>query len=565
MARKSRRNKAAEQKAQSAQNTQNIEILNQTPTAAYVRLSLENSGNETEDSIQTQIMLVHGFIQSRPDLKLEDTYIDNGYSGTNFDRPEFERMMQDVYAGKIQCIVVKDLSRFGRNYLEIGHYMETVFPRLNIRFIAVTDDFDNSRKEDVESLAVPIKNMVNSLYAKDISRKVASLNEMKRQKGELTTTRPQYGYLIDHKKHCYVPDAETAPYVRAIFRWTLEGISCGDIARRLELLGVPAPCARCEKDSPRQLTGWNAAKVSRILHSSTYVGEQATGKTRKAVYKGMKEKVMPKEEWIVRKDAHEALVSRPDFERVQSILDDMCRQVKEQTERNAENRAASVNHFGRLLFCAGCQQEMKYTRIKRMDEETPHLVYSCSSLRGMCQNSPAPVNEKMLMILVMDQIRNLVHVALDYGKLAKQILSSEDSEGSMISLQKKMDSLSYRMEQADERRTGVYEDYADGLLNAEEYQYMKEHYISEKQNLQLQFQETARQKEQLTKKANAAIKLSQNLEQYLECREFDEELVRALVDKIYLGGDNTIKVVFRFQDVFREFQECLEGVTKSEE
>ena len=179
MARKSRKNMMPQAAVQEAVQQNEKELLR---TAAYARLSVENGGHETEDSLHTQILQIHNYIRENPELTLTDTYADNGFTGTRFDRPEFERMMQDVRTGKIQCIVVKDLSRFGRDYIETGSYLETIFPMLHVRFIAINDDFDNIRQSDVDSLAVPIKNMVNSLYAKDISKKISLSYQMRREK-----------------------------------------------------------------------------------------------------------------------------------------------------------------------------------------------------------------------------------------------------------------------------------------------------------------------------------------------------------------------------------------------
>lgn len=157
MARKSRKNMMPQVAVQEAVQQNEKELLR---TAAYARLSVENGGHETEDSLHTQILQIHNYIRENPELTLTDTYADNGFTGTRFDRPEFERMMQDVRTGKIQCIVVKDLSRFGRDYIETGSYLETIFPMLHVRFIAINDDFDNIRQSDVDSLAVPIKNII---------------------------------------------------------------------------------------------------------------------------------------------------------------------------------------------------------------------------------------------------------------------------------------------------------------------------------------------------------------------------------------------------------------------
>lgn len=178
MARKSRRNKNVE--AVSNQIIENCENL--IDTGAYIRLSVENGGNETDETLVVQQMLVEKFIEEHPDLKLAGTYIDNGFSGTNFERPGFLKLMEDVRSGKIQCIVVKDLSRFGRDYLETGYYLETILPRLNVRFIAITDDYDSSRKEDRENISVPLKNMVNAMYAKDMSKKILAAKDAQRKR-----------------------------------------------------------------------------------------------------------------------------------------------------------------------------------------------------------------------------------------------------------------------------------------------------------------------------------------------------------------------------------------------
>ena len=215
-------------------------------TAAYARLSVENGGHETEDSLHTQILQIHNYIRENPELTLTDTYADNGFTGTRFDRPEFERMMQDVRTGKIQCIVVKDLSRFGRDYIETGSYLETIFPMLHVRFIAINDDFDNIRQSDVDSLAVPIKNMVNSLYAKDISKKISLSYQMRREKGIPTSWCTPYGYQLNQQGN-KLEATEDAKWVKLIYQWYLAGVSTNEIARRLEFLEVARPNERLNR------------------------------------------------------------------------------------------------------------------------------------------------------------------------------------------------------------------------------------------------------------------------------------------------------------------------------
>ena len=175
---------------------------------AYIRLSVET---DDDTSVETQLEMISDYITKQRNMILQDTYIDNGYTGTNFDRPEFQRMMQDVQTGKIQCIVVKDLSRFGRNFLEAGYYIETLLPKLNVRLIAINDDFDSSRKRDQDAISVPIKNMVNEMYARDYSKKVSKVNEIRRKSGNYTIETSVYGYAIDKERNVFIVNPDTAP------------------------------------------------------------------------------------------------------------------------------------------------------------------------------------------------------------------------------------------------------------------------------------------------------------------------------------------------------------------
>lgn len=297
MARKSRKNMMPQAAVQEAVQQNEKELLR---TAAYARLSVENGGHETEDSLHTQILQIHNYIRENPELTLTDTYADNGFTGTRFDRPEFERMMQDIRTGKIQCIVVKDLSRFGRDYIETGSYLETIFPMLHVRFIAINDDFDNIRQSDVDSLAVPIKNMVNSLYAKDISKKISLSYQMRREKGIPTSWCTPYGYQLNQQGN-KLEATEDAKWVKLIYQWYLAGVSTNEIARRLEFLEVARPNERLnrklhEGDDPTY-NKWHPSTVLRILNSSAYIGELVSGKTQTASYKGIGLHPVEKKEW----------------------------------------------------------------------------------------------------------------------------------------------------------------------------------------------------------------------------------------------------------------------------
>ena len=254
-------------------------------TGGYVRLSVEDSGKPGADTIETQRELLQAYIEDHPDMCLYDLYCDNGRTGTNFDRPGFERLMNDVRAGKIDCIVVKDLSRFGRNYKETGNYLERLFPLLGVRFIAVNDSFDTLTAErSLDGYIVPLKNIINRVYSKDISRKVRSALATKQRSGEFIGTWAAYGYRkCAGDRHRIEPDEETAPVVRDMFQWRLSGLSYQKITRRLNERGIPSPSRyhylKGETTSERYAHAkWDVWVVKNILKNEVYLGHMVQGR-----------------------------------------------------------------------------------------------------------------------------------------------------------------------------------------------------------------------------------------------------------------------------------------------
>ena len=495
MARKSRKNMMPQAVTQEAVQQNEKELLS---TAAYARLSVENGGHETEDSLHTQILQIHNYIRENPELTLTDTYADNGFTGTRFDRPEFERMMQDVRTGKIQCIVVKDLSRFGRDYIETGSYLETIFPMLHVRFIAINDDFDNIRQSDLDSLAVPIKNMVNSLYAKDISKKISLSYQMRREKGIPTSWCTPYGYQLNQQGNKFEA-TEDAKWVKLIYQWYLAGVSTNEIARRLEFLEVARPNERLnrklhEGDDPTY-NKWHPSTVLRILNSSAYIGELVSGKTQTASYKGIGLHPVEKKEWHIVENAHEAIILKSDFEKVQA-----------RREQNKENTTPCAYHA---------------------------------------------VPEKMLMMVAMDQIHHLVSTMCEEEKLVKDMMRGSNLD-SARSIKMKENSILFRIQEAEERRLRLYEDYKAEILDEDEYSQLKEHYIAEKQRLEHELQKQRQRALELEKRIKICDAQMERMRGILNQNEFDEELVHELIKRIYVGMDNSVEVEFKCSDPYQE-------------
>lgn len=295
-------------------------------TGLYLRLSREDGGRENSHTVENQKALLLQYVAGQEDMELAETYIDNGYSGTNFERPAFRKMLEDIKAGKINCVVVKDLSRLGRSYLESGRYIETVFPLFHTRFVAVNDGFDSlSADRDENGVAVPLKNIINEIYARDISKKVSVSLELQKNAGRHGGGFAPYGYRKSTtQKGRYEVDGEAAQVVGRIFEMRAQGLGYSAIARRLNEEGIKSPSAyRYEKgvadneklrDAP-----WKRDVIRSMVRDEVYLGSMVRGKTRSAFYRGEKRHAVPKEQWVTVRGTHEPLVTEELFARVREV------------------------------------------------------------------------------------------------------------------------------------------------------------------------------------------------------------------------------------------------------
>lgn len=289
-------------------------------TAAYVRLSVEDSGKPGTDTIEGQKALLTSFIESKTDMELVSLFCDNGRTGTDFDRPQFEKMMEEVRKGRINCIVVKDLSRFGRNYKETGNYLERIFPFLGVRFIAVNDNFDTLTAERTQDgYIVPLKNLINEVYSKDISKKIDAALSVKQRNGEFIGAWAPYGYRKDpDDKHHLVINEETAPTVRQIFKWRSEGVSVVQISRRLNDAGILSPSAYLYatgevKTEKYKEVPWHTQILKSILAHPVYIGHMVQGRKKQSFYEGKRQTYVDEANWIIVRNTHEPIIDGETF------------------------------------------------------------------------------------------------------------------------------------------------------------------------------------------------------------------------------------------------------------
>ena len=335
-----------------------MEVKKVYNVAIYLRLSRDD-GKMESDSISSQRDMILSYIRNQEDMKVFDIYTDDGWSGVNFDRPEFKRMMKDIKDGKADCVIVKDLSRLGRDYIEAGRLIQKTFPAFSVRFIALTDNFDSLTADYSEkSIVLPVKNFVNDSYCRDISGKVRSHQKIKRQNGEFIGSFAVYGYKKSQEnKNKLVPDDYAADIVKKIFALKIEGFSSLGIAKKLNGMGILSPMEYKKSQGYKYHTGfvtgtkgeWSAVAVKRILTNETYIGTLVQGKVEKVNYKVKKSVRKPEEEWIKVENAHKAIISKEDFETAGRLL---------QMDMRASADTGKSHMYAGMLFCGDCMRPM---------------------------------------------------------------------------------------------------------------------------------------------------------------------------------------------------------------
>ena len=560
MARKSRRNNNIIEKKQEMM-TPEIITGPQLETGVYARLSVEKDNEET---IQTQIEMLHQYVEEHGEYHLVDTYVDDGYTGTDFDRPEFIRLMDDVRTGKIQCIIVKDLSRFGRNFIETGYYIETIFPCLNVRLISINDDFDSSREEDRNSMVVPIKNMINEMYAKDASKKRVLSFEMHSRRGDMKIAKSIYGYTVDKEENQLKVNAETAPIVQAIFRWYQMGRGTGDIVKRLKMLDIMTPFAykathEIEVEIP-ETDRWTGDRVKTILLNKAYIGSTVYGKRKTAKYRNMPEHHTDPSEWIIHENTHEPIVAEPDFEEVQERWKKRSDFMKESVERGRSRWAGVEDSFPQKVKCMECGTTMTYMRYTNFGQSQGIRkgFYYCKEYDGKPGYCRQKAHEDLLKITVMDQIHNMIQAMCDRKVLLEKMKEGSYDKGELVSLRVRIQNMQFKLMKAEETSATLYENFATGLLDEQEYQMLREHYTEEKEKLETGIREAQTRKRVVEKSIEEFLEIEKNLEKYLDERSFNQKMIDELVEKIYVSSKGMIEIQMKCSDVFQKITEILE-------
>jgi DNA invertase Pin-like site-specific DNA recombinase len=567
MARKSRKN--VNQKVDST-----IVTASYTMTGIYVRLSIENSGKDDDgDSIENQTSICKEYVEEHPDLKLYDIYEDNGKKGTNFDRPEFNRLMDDIRAGKVKCVLVKDLSRFGRDYIEAGEYLEKIFPFLGVRFISITDGYDSLTAGDAEgALMIPLKNMINDVYAKDISRKIITSFRARQEKGEYLPAFPPYGYVKSKTKaYRYEVDEEVAPYVRMIFEWKAAGVSHSEICKRLNDMGAVTPARRkvelgiwhAEK---YKHTIWHGRTIIDIMKNATYTGTLVYGRMPKSLYQGIKCHRAKPDEWRCIPDAHEAIVSQELFDKVQKIFDERSERMQKKWAESKQVRDKIVNLFVKRIYCGDCGKRMRFVKGNNAlrDKNFYYTNYVCggyldSGYRNCTRHS---IRYQDVVDAVFAAMQVQMEYALNQEKMMQKLRGTAKEHNLIDQYVAKVNYLTQELKKVNSRREGLFESFAEGILDEADYQYAKKSYDEEYASLEKQLSEAKSRKKELDGVLTANNEWLQAMHKVEDATELDQDLVNALVKKVLIYEDNRVEVEFKFREQKDVFDRILGEMKK---
>ena len=546
------------------------------PTAIYARLSVENSGkSENVDVIANQIEICKSYIADRPYLSLVDTYIDNGHTGTVFDRPEFNRLMTDIKSGRIKSLVVRDLSRFGRDYIETGTYLERIFPQIGLRFIAIKENYDNFDTDGSnESLMIPLQNMINALYSKDISRKVSTALKAQMEQGTFQKRNLPYGYRWNEEHTNMVIDEETASYVRLIFRRKIEGWSMPMILDELDRLGAPNTELRKRQNGTRtgdgcSCKGWHKSTVYGILTNPHYVGDTVLGRSMVAIYKGIKShNVKDKDEWIVFPNTHEAIISREDFQKVQDIMNAASEARQTKMQKSEEIRATLINLFDGKIFCADCGKRMYFHR-KKVDKRKDggwYAFYECSTYVGRRYKHCTAhyIRQDRLERDVLAAIQLQVKAALDYDKLLDKLRGSEGEKNIRDKQNALITSLNLKLSGVSKKRTRLYEDFAEGILDEEEYTFAKKSYDEQFADLSRRLDEAVQRRSKFNEAMSVDNKWITLMKSVSTATQLSQELVDESVELVKIHEDGAVELVMKYGDIYaltiqsiKEVQEAM--------
>ena len=531
-------------------------------TCGYVRLSREDGDKEESNSVTGQKELIRDYLSCHPELRECAMKVDDGYTGSNFERPAFQEMIADVKAGKINCIVVKDLSRFGREYLDSGEYIERIFPFLGVRFIAINDHYDSLHSNPAsDDLVVPFKNLINEAYCRDASVKTRSQLEIKRRRGDFIGSFAVFGYRKDpNDHHKLAVDDYAAGVVRDIFQWKLSGVSAADIADRLTRTGIPTPMDYKKSQGLRYNTSfrtkedsaWSANMVLRILQNPVYIGVLEQGRVTTPSYKIKRKVVKPREEWAIVEACHEPIIERCDFEIVQKVL---------AMDTRTCIGAPAVELFCGLLYCGECGAPM----IRKTVPSGKHkyVYYVCSAHKNKKACFSHALRDKVLEEIVLNLLKQRISDVMSLCDVMELVDAAQLQKANLRKLNERYLQKQKEIERNRTLLQKLYESLADGLIDRSEYQELKETYAKHRAEAEKQAEVIQEQMgQEMAFGAESRVWIDR-FRKYRNITELERSAVVTLIERVLIYREHRVEIVFRWQNEYRAMLELVTNADQS--
>ena len=512
----------------------------------YLRYSHVSENENESDSVINQRKIIDDFLLNHPEIEIVSEKVDDGWSGILFDRPAFKEMMADIEAGIINCVIVKDLSRLGREYIETGRYLQRIFPAYGVRFVAITDNID-TLKSSADDLVVGVKSIMNDAYCRDISIKTRSALRAKRENGEYVGGCPIYGYRkADDNKNQLVIDKYPASIVREIFHMKIDGMSAAKIADSLNSTGVLSPLAyKKDRGLPHPKNGyadkadakWSAKTIIRILNDETYTGALIQGRKGTLNYK-IKDLIdRPCTDWARVDNAHEAIIPKQDFTLAQKVM-------------RLDTRAApfedKVYFFSGILICGCCGARMTRKSVPDKNGGKYHYYYCPTTKKHGCLNAPS-VKESDLLECILESVKAHVAnvVSLD------TILAGTEKQAATLALSKRygkqISDNEHQLEKINGFKAALYEKLICDVITKDEYKSLKVKYTSDETHLRLALTTLRQELDDVLAGKSERLKWTEHFRRFENLAELDRRTVVSLIQSIRVKSKTELHIVFNYQ------------------
>ena len=519
--------------------------------AAYLRLSSDDGDKSESNSISNQRNIIKQYIKNNNLNVNANYYIDDGYSGTTFERPDFKKMLKDIKDNKINCIIVKDLSRLGRNYIEVGKYIDEIFPSYNIRFIAINDNVDTyNDSKSSNNIIVPFKNLMNDEYARDISNKVRSVLDNKKNNGQFIGSVAPFGYKKDpNNKHKFIIDKKAARIVKKVFAMILDGKSKKDVIDELNKMQILPPAlykideGLYNYDIKETAKKWDTKKIDKILKNQSYTGDLVQGKRKRISHKVHKNLDVPEENWIIIPNHHQALISKKDFDKVQELLYARNIRVKKNNEYDI---------FAGHLRCDNCGNSLVLRKSKKYE------YYYCKSYLYNKECSKHACQKQQLEQDIVDIINHYKEIIVEMDSKINEILNKKEISYDLEIIKNKIQNAEEKKEKYIMLRNSIKEDLKENFISEEEYwQYNKEYGDkSKKIKEDIQLYEEEKETETIKNNDTDWMNIFKKKE---KINELNRLLIDELIEDIVVSEDGNIKVIFKYED---KYFEALDFINK---